>query len=73
MWQGHAMRTKREARRFQCPRCKKPIDLIEIDPRSRRTTDCAIVAICRRCDRVFTAEDWHKRHGPFDPYRDAGT
>lgn len=65
------MRTKREAKRFQCPRCGKPIELIPIDPKGRRITDCEVVAICRRCDRVFTAEDWRRRHGPFDPYRDA--
>lgn len=64
------MRTQREARRFQCPRCKKAIELIEVDPRTRRTGECGVVAICRRCDRVFTAEQWRRRYGPFDPYRD---
>jgi transcription elongation factor Elf1 len=65
------MRTKREAKRFQCPRCKKAIELIEVDPKARPISDCDLVAICRRCDRVFTAEEWHRRHGPFDPYQDA--
>jgi RNase P subunit RPR2 len=65
------MRITREAKRFQCPRCKKPIELIEVDPKARRVSSCDLVAICRKCDRVFTAEDWHRRHGPFDPYRDA--
>lgn len=65
------MRAKGETRRFRCPRCKKPIILVELDPRSQRDTGCDLVAICKTCDREFTAEEWRRRHGPFDPYRDA--
>ena len=49
------MRTRREAKRFQCPRCRKPIELIAIDPRSRRITNCEVVAICRRLDGLSLA------------------
>jgi hypothetical protein len=45
--------------------------LIEVDPKARPISNCDLVAICRKCDRVFTAEEWRRRHGPFDPYRDA--
>src|SRR5690606_40227716 len=37
-----------EAKRFQCPRCKKPIELIEVDPKARRISSCDMVAICRK-------------------------
>jgi uncharacterized protein with PIN domain len=63
-----------EDERFLCPNCGHVIELKSIDSiintDDETYTINELIAVCTNCDRLFTAEQWHRRHGIFDPYWD---
>jgi uncharacterized protein with PIN domain len=67
------MKPWHEDERFLCPDCGhvvelKSVDSIRTDPEEEIYTNNELVAICTQCKRPFLAEQWHLRHGIFDPY-----
>jgi uncharacterized protein with PIN domain len=69
------MKSWREDKRFHCPDCGKTILLRDVDSIPNDTdeeviTNISLIAVCTGCKRSFLAEQWHRRHGIFDPYWD---
>lgn len=58
-----------EDSRFRCPACQGLISLKSLAKSKPEITSCDVIAVCDRCQRFYTAEEWRNHYGSTDKHQ----